>query len=223
MNRPVLQLLSGWAFPPESLAPLADALTGSFDVHLGIPAAPAMPARRPAFLAGWSLGGLHALQAACNHPSAWNGVILIASTCRFCVGEPREPAGVDPTVVRAMARRLLREPIDLLREFHQLASANGDADARAKAALALGPDPLATGLADLRRMDLSRRLGDCAVPVLLVHGTADRVIPFEAARWTAERLPHATLRRFADAGHDLPIARAREVADAIARFVGDLA
>lgn len=43
--------------------------------------------------------------------------------------------------------------------------------------------------------------GDVAVPVLVVHGTADRVVPVAHGRWLAEHLPDAALRAVPGAGH----------------------
>ena len=48
---------------------------------------------------------------------------------------------------------------------------------------------------------LLERLGDLRVPVLLVWGGRDRVVPIAHARRAAARLPHATVAVFSTCGH----------------------
>lgn len=49
--------------------------------------------------------------------------------------------------------------------------------------------------------DTSARLGDIALPTLVIHGTADRLLPVENGRMIAELIPGARLEIFEDVGH----------------------
>lgn len=51
------------------------------------------------------------------------------------------------------------------------------------------------------RTDFSDRLGELAVPTLLVHGEHDEVVPVPVARRAARRIPDATLRVFEACAH----------------------
>lgn len=53
----------------------------------------------------------------------------------------------------------------------------------------------------LRRLDLLGSARSLTVPTLVLHGTDDRVLPFEAGRELAEAIPDARLIPFQDAGH----------------------
>jgi len=49
--------------------------------------------------------------------------------------------------------------------------------------------------------DTHQRLHEIAAPTLVVHGTADRMIPVQNGRMLAERIPRARLTEVAGAGH----------------------
>jgi len=70
-------------------------------------------------------------------------------------------------------------------------------------------------LADIDRTGGVQDLGDVTVPVHLVWGTRDRIIPVRHAAWFQEQLPYASLRLIDDAGHvpfwDAPQAFADEI------------
>jgi pimeloyl-ACP methyl ester carboxylesterase len=68
--------------------------------------------------------------------------------------------------------------------------------------------------------DLSHRLGELAVPTLLVHGEHDRVVPVEWARRAHERLPDSELRIVQGCGHWPPRECPDEFNRAVAGFLG---
>jgi pimeloyl-ACP methyl ester carboxylesterase len=55
-----------------------------------------------------------------------------------------------------------------------------------------------------RRTDFTDRLGDLAVPTLVVHGESDPVVPVGWARRAAERIPGARLAVLPGVGHLAP-------------------
>jgi pimeloyl-ACP methyl ester carboxylesterase len=69
--------------------------------------------------------------------------------------------------------------------------------------------------------DLSERLGELAVPALIVHGEHDRVVPLEWAQRAHERLPNSELCVLQGCGHwpprECPEEFNRAVADFLAR------
>jgi 3-oxoadipate enol-lactonase len=66
--------------------------------------------------------------------------------------------------------------------------------------------------------DTASRLGAITTPTLVLHGTADRIVPFANGRRLAERLPAARLHALVDAGH-LYVTDAPESADVVAAFL----
>jgi 3-oxoadipate enol-lactonase len=67
--------------------------------------------------------------------------------------------------------------------------------------------------------DAYDRLPSVAVRCLVIHGTADPVIPFENGEILAERLPGSELVALQDVGHLPAVERPLETADLIRRFV----
>ena len=85
--------------------------------------------------------------------------------------------------------------------------------------------PAARRLGLTRRLlgiDLSDRLGDVRVPLLLLAGAADRVLPPRESIRIAETVGDARLHLFQGAGHMLPVERSEEVAEQILRLADDV-
>lgn len=73
-------------------------------------------------------------------------------------------------------------------------------------------------LAHTREEDLRPFLRKITPPTLVIHLSGDPLVPFEAARWLAESLPHGTLELF-DAGRDVPFNAPGELAEHIDAFL----
>ena len=69
------------------------------------------------------------------------------------------------------------------------------------------------------RTDLTGRLHEIAIPVLLLWGDADPISPVAVGRRLAQLLPRAELVVFAGGTHDLVLERADEVAPHIQRYL----
>lgn len=67
-------------------------------------------------------------------------------------------------------------------------------------------------------VDLRRDLQRITQPTLIIHGTADALVPQSAARRLAAALPHARLQLLEGAGHVPTMTRPAEVAQAINAF-----
>jgi pimeloyl-ACP methyl ester carboxylesterase len=60
------------------------------------------------------------------------------------------------------------------------------------------------------------------VPTLVVHGSADSVIPIEKAKEMADRIPGSALAEIPQCGHAPPLERPEPVTDALLEFVAGL-
>lgn len=69
------------------------------------------------------------------------------------------------------------------------------------------------------RRHFRHRLGDLAMPVLLIHGRHDRLIPLRLAQAATERIPRATLHVMDDCGHIPHIEAPRRFAEAVHAFL----
>jgi pimeloyl-[acyl-carrier protein] methyl ester esterase len=221
--KPLVLLIAGWAHPAAALRPLADALAGFasprlFAAHESLP-----KLREPAFLLGWSLGGLRALYAALNTPEKFPGLILVGTTPRFCAA-PDFPHGLATARLRALKAGLRKTPEPVLRQFFADVAAPGvlapaELDEKIQAALALGPDQLAAGLEELLATDLRAQLSCCTKPALVLHGRADRIIPCAAGEWLASQFVFSRYAAFDNLGHDLPLRAPELLAAEIKNFL----
>ena len=206
--KPLIVMIGGWAHPAGALQPLTDAVREFADPQLVAVHEPLPAPERPAFLLGWSLGGMFALREALTTTARWLGLILISSCARFCAA-PDYPHGIAPARVRAMKAALRKSPAAVLRQFFADAAAPhlvppAALEEEVRAALALGPDALAAGLESLLALDLRSAAARCEKPTLLLHGRDDCVIPATAGEWLAGQLPFSRFTPVAGCGHDLP-------------------
>lgn len=78
-------------------------------------------------------------------------------------------------------------------------------------------------VAAVAAFDASDRLDELSVPTLVLHGTADRVLPVENADRLAELLPHATVERIEGGPHLFFIEERDAVDDRIRSFLDGVA
>jgi class 3 adenylate cyclase len=72
-----------------------------------------------------------------------------------------------------------------------------------------------------REIDVRHVLPAVRVPTLVLHGSEDRVVPIEVARYVASRIPTARLAELPGIGH-LAIGRSEPIAAEIERFVAEV-
>lgn len=243
---PDLVLIHGWAMHGGIFAPLTPRLAEHFRVHLvDLPghgfsrgddgicelapwAERVLAATPPAIWAGWSLGGLVALQAALARPSQVCGLVALAASPCF-VNADGWTHGVELDVFAQFARGLrqnYREAIERFLALETLGSANAQAELRDLKALvfARGEPDLAVlerGLEMLETADLRAGLAALAMPSLWIAGRRDRLVPSAAMRWAAAQNAQSGFVEIAS-GHAPFLSHADEVAQAIANFAEGL-
>lgn len=211
MSEASIHLLSGWSFPESTLAGIRHELIRQ------IP-----PQQHVVVRGGWSLGALLALHEVVSGRSAATHLILISGTARFCADDADWP-GLSPANLRALQRQLDRAPREALAGFHRLCAGPEAPETqiaeRVEAGLSLGLETLRAGLKSLETLDVRAALSSCRIPVLLLHGALDPVIPLAASEHLVASLPLAKLVRHTQAGHDLPLRFPEWIVEQTAQFL----
>ena len=170
----------------------------------------------PATVVGASMGGYIAMELALRRPDLVKALVLVATTIGGpdAVGVPEETLSAWRENAHLPAPEFARAtmPISLSAGWPEQ---NPDRFEELLAARLEHPTPpeawraqfdacekfLATGLPE----------GDIAVPSYIVHGTTDRVVPYENAAVIKSRIPQAEVRTMEGSGHLCWLERPEEV------------
>ena len=204
-------LLAGWAHPGRALQPLAELLRehaaitlfGHEDLHPDYAAALISDLRQhgPAILAGWSMGGMIALQAASQAPDLVEGLGLISSTPRFSMA-PGEAGGMPDAQILDLMRQLKVDIKTTLGGFTKYSALPNRPRWRD---MMQSMDVLLAGLNYLRDTDLREKVPLIRTRTAILHGLQDTVIPASAGRWLADRIEKSVFTTVDHMGHDLPL------------------
>jgi pimeloyl-ACP methyl ester carboxylesterase len=164
---------------------------------------------RVGHIAGWSMGGMIAQSMATAHPERILSLTSVMSAPGPFLGERdpdviaafTAPAGTtrDEAAQRHLAGlKLWGSPacydVDRITADARAAfDRSWDPEGRARQAMAVGSSP--SRVAALKSLK---------VPTLVIHGDADRLVPLEAGRATAEAVSGARLEIVEGMGHDYP-------------------
>lgn len=178
---------------------------------------------RQAVILGHSLGGYIALACAENYPERLRGFGLIHSTPLPDTDEAR--AGRDRTAGKLLAEGAASVVNDLVPRLFAAANRQRMADRVARAAaIGRGVSPAGAAAAALgmkARPDRSAVIRNAAVPVLLVAGSDDAVVPPERTFIDAAG-PNVRRVLLEGCGHMSMMEAPAELAEAIAAFAADV-
>jgi len=179
-----LRLYPGWASTAGVWDPVRPHLQQQFELlDQGRPHDPS----RPLILLGWSLGGWEVLAGAAREAGA-AAVLLVACNPSF-VRRPGWPQALAPGELEDFCREFSSDAPATLRRFTAL-QALGDERAgevrrllRAEGikALELDPTGVARGLERLCQEDWRAAFAECTVPLGVILGREDRLVPASVA------------------------------------------
>lgn len=166
-------------------------------------------------ICGWSLGGLLALRLAAK--GYGDGLVVIAANARFTRSKEEKELGWSVAAIRQMMTGLQKDPQSVETKFRENLFTEAELEEGLEGALpVLGGwtiPGLLSGLQILRNVEIVSELPTISCPVLVVHGTADKICPYGAARELADQLPHAELMTIPNRGHVPFVARDTDIAD----------
>jgi len=240
-----LVLVHGWAMHSGVFAPLVRELGPHFRLHLvdlpghgfsrddGASLDPGDCARRiakavpRAIWLGWSLGGLVAMRAALDLPQQVRGLVLIAASPRFVVGDDW-PSGVAPSVFAefgaglasdyrgTIERFLALEALGSDRTRNELRTLKTQVFARGEPALSA----LSEGLRVLDASDFRAEMARISMPSLWIAGRRDRLVNPAAMQWAAEQCGGRYVE--CNSGHAPFLGHAESLAATIGEFAEGL-
>jgi len=228
--RPVLTLLHGWGYTPRVWGPLIPCLSG-FECHTPATEAPctniedwadALAPTLPAdgLLAGWSLGAMLALCLATRHPEKVSGLLLIGITPRM-ERQANWAHGLDSDTIHKFRTGFTQSPARLMRRFLALQLLGEKQPARLRPLLEASlcqkatPETLGAGLEVLFSADLRQTHLPDGLPVQILHGQGDAIMPVAGAQWLASHLGGARLSVVEDCGHAPWLAQPEHIAERI--------
>ena len=199
---------------PYTLWDLADDAVGILDA-LGL---------ESAHLGGVSMGGMVAQCAALRYPERVRSLSLIMTTSGerwSSLGRPRAIAalvGKAPVTVEEAEETLLRATRVIGGSGFPLEEERVRRNARMSWERGLNPDGFRRHFAAvLAQEDRTPLLRGLDLPVTVMHGAADPLIPPSAGKHLAANIPGARLELFDGMGHFLPQPLFGELADLVAR------
>jgi 3-oxoadipate enol-lactonase len=179
--------------------------------------------RRRAHVVGYSMGGYLAQTLALRHPQLVDGLVLVCTgTGGNVVPAPRETTA-------AWLANAERPPAEFARATMPLSFRPGWTDAQPEKFENLlrdrleFPTPPECWRAQYDAcVDWNARVSpveEIAAPTLVVHGTADRIVPYENGVELERRLPNARFETFDGAGHLLFIEEPRRFNRLVEEFL----
>jgi pimeloyl-ACP methyl ester carboxylesterase len=162
---------------------------------------------------GLSLGGMILQELALGHRDAVRSLVLGSTQCRA--------AGQGPPLSADDERLIAGSPYRRLANLYAPQFIHDHPEWVAEDASHFGKMPLrAIHRQDqaVRGHDTCGRLSEIHRPVLVIHGSGDRVVPVAEAEVLHRSIPGSTLKIFEGAGHQVHSERLAEVAPLVASF-----
>jgi pimeloyl-[acyl-carrier protein] methyl ester esterase len=212
-----LLLITGWAHGPEAVQPMADKLASEYDVRILTGTQVLQDQFIPSvdYIVTGSMGGLLAMELL---PKTCKKLVLISSTAKFCEGDGY-PCGTPEKILRRMILQLKRYPDAVLKEFFKNVHFPNRQSRQAVTPCSDSTEDLVAGLEYLLTTDLRLQTPTLSIPVLLLHGADDRIIPSAASEWLHKNLPDSRLKIYKNDGHALPAHQFGEVMAEISTFL----
>lgn len=171
--------------------------------------------RRP-ILVGYSSGACIALQTALDYPDKFGALVLVSAFSECTTTRLRAKVLIGLAAVRlGLARHVGRKLVitNNVGEDH--------AQAMLRQAQGVRPQALRSFLRAALRFNVTRRLPEIKVPVLLVYGASDRIL-LPHYRILRSGLPNVQAVLFPATDHRVPTRRPAEFAKLLAAFRGSL-
>jgi pimeloyl-[acyl-carrier protein] methyl ester esterase len=179
-------------------------------------------------LAGWSLGGMIAINIAAKYPELVNKLILISSSPQFANSDSWE-YGIKKSIIDSFANDLTtnyRETIHrflaiqmfgcdnaklIIRDLREKVFANGEPHI----------DSLSKGLQILKNCNLWKAASQIKCPTAVILGEKDTLIPQASGERTRQTIPQCELKIIKSAGHAPFVSHSKEFLKIVNNFINE--
>lgn len=181
-----------------------------------------LPAR--ALLVGFSLGGMLALALAARRPGLLAGVVTVASNLSF-IARPEWPTALPAATLASFVDNYRIAPAATIARFSALASGGQRAVKKQLAAVPPLPPAVDAGadqldlLGELCLVAAAGQMAATGLPVAMLFGDDDKLVPVAAAERIATQFPHITCKRCIGS-HFLPLSAPAEVVALVEQLLG---
>ena len=166
-----------------------------------------------ASLVGHSMGGAIAQTLALRRPVWLVGVVLIGTGARL---------PVDPRILEALQNNF-EAAVDILCQWAYGPTAGQQMQRQGRQLLLrTAPTVMRGDYAACAAFDITDRVGDIALPALIVTGSADQMTPPSCGEYLHSRIAGSQWVEIKGGGHMLAVEKPLEVAQAVAHFLGAL-
>lgn len=165
-------------------------------------------------IAGFSMGGMVAMDLALSHSDMVEGLFLISTAPSFTRPYPQE-AHVREMLQRTdVSDELLTSVFETVfgSEYRKMVTAEDYIKFRMEDPFPQPVESYLRQLAAIDSFDMVDRVAEISCPVHIVTGDEDRIINPENARWLADRISGAKLHVLKGVGHMVPIEAPGELA-----------
>ena len=212
-------MLHGWASSHASWQPLCSHLPEHKAHFISLPGhngfsdqgsinQQLMDIEAPYLLYAWSLGSLLAIDHALSHPEKVAGLVLFSPIACF-IANNHWPHAMPKAIFEQFRHRFFKKSSPDYRYFRLLA-ASGSQSPREHAELLAQLDDslplpslagLQMGLEQLENQDMIHLLSELSMPVLLITGTQDALVPVESVIDLSKRIKQVEYSALEDVGH----------------------
>ena len=185
-------------------------------------------------LVGFSMGGGEVARYMSRHGGARVAqVAFVSSVTPFLLKTSDNPDGVDRSVFDQIIAGLQKDRADFLQSFGKMFYGSGalgvgtavsEAQAQWTLSMAMPASPKATidCVRSFSATDFRHDLLTITVPVLIIHGDADKTVPItSSAEQTSKLLPSAEYLTYQGEGHGLHITAKDQLNRDLLRYIGE--